>query len=59
MNTGKVTYGTMKNILRDMEVFFGATVTPRKSTYNQRVDRNEAVYKLVSALHLADRLPCL
>ena len=28
MNTGKVTYGTMKNILRDMEVFFGATVTP-------------------------------
>ena len=28
MNTGKVTYSAMKNFLRDLEVAFGATVTP-------------------------------
>lgn len=60
MNTGKVTYGTMKNFLRDLEVVLDATVTPPyKNPVNQIVDCNSTVYKLVSALHLADPLPCL
>ena len=60
MNTGKVTYGAMKNFLRDLEVVLDATVAPPiKNTHNQIVDRNSTVYNLVSALHLADPLPCM
>ena len=36
-----------------------AMLTPYKYSYNKIVSRNNTVYKLVSALYLADPQPCL
>ena len=58
--TGKVTHSTMNSFFGNMEAGMCATVTPPyKNSVNQIVIRSNTVYKLVSALHLADLLPCL
>ena len=58
--TGKVTYSAMNSFFGNMEAGLCATVTPPyKNPVNQIVDRYNTVHKFVSALHLADLLPCL
>jgi hypothetical protein len=56
---GRFAHSTMNSFFGNMEAGMCATVTPPyKNPVNQIVDRNSTVNKLVSALHLADPLPC-